>query len=52
METRPAALADQRPMGQRLGDGLFWANKLTPTGEEDKKFLQEVDIGHYDLPFI
>lgn len=45
-------LADQWPMGQRLGDGLFLGHKLPTTNEEEKTFLQQVDIDHYDLPFI
>lgn len=45
-------LADQWPMGQRLGDGLFMDYKLPSTDEEEGIFLNEVDLDHYDLPFI
>lgn len=45
-------LADQWPMGQRLGDGLFLGHKLPSTYEEERILLEEVDIDYYDLPFL
>lgn len=45
-------LADQWPMGQRLGDGLFLGHKLPTTSEEERILWNEVYIDYYDLPFL
>lgn len=45
-------LADQWPMGQRLGSGLYIDSLLPSTEEEEESLLQHLDIEDDDVPFL